>query len=78
MVPGVGNLEPNEQDDDEDEGPETAKDEAWRVLLEEDGSLKPWSEVTLLKPTKVNLGLAMRECMRHAWSIIFLFFYFSI
>ena len=68
MVLGVGNLRPNEQDANEDEEPEEPKNEVWKAFLEEeDGKLKPWSVVTQLKGTKVNIGYAMREFLREAW-----------
>jgi hypothetical protein len=70
LVPGVGNLEPNEQDGNEDEEPEEAKDMTWRKLLDKEGMLKPWAQVKV-KATKVNIGIAMREYMRQAWSKVF-------
>lgn len=61
----------NASGDNEGEDPEATKDEAWKILLEEDGMLKSWSAVTLLKGSKVNLGYAMREYMRQAWGKLF-------
>ena len=50
LVLGVGTLEPNVRDDEEDEESTETKSGAWKQLLTDDtpSSLKPWKE--LLRP----------------------------
>ena len=71
----MGNLQSNDGEDGQSEG---VKDEAWRQLLDDNGGLKPWREVSALKPKKINLGVALREYMRLAWGEIFFLFLFSL
>ena len=76
LVLGVGNLEPNEGGDEQDEGESNVtKDEAWKILLKDQKplALKSWAEVTSLKANRANMGLALREFMRVAWGEIFIF-----
>ena len=70
MILGVGSLEPNEGGDEEEE-PRVSKDEAWKVLIGEDGELKSWADVTALNAIKINIAAAMREYMRKAWGKVF-------
>ena len=73
LVLGVGTLEPNVRDDEENEEPTETKSGAWKQLLTDDtpSSLKPWKEV--VKATRTNLASALREYMREAWGDAFLF-----
>lgn len=74
LILGVGNLKPNDYEEgEEEEESEVAKEEVWRSYFDGDGALKSWREVTALKANKVNLGLALRDYMREAWSKLFLF-----
>ena len=78
LVLGVGNLEPNEGGDEQDEGQSNVtKDAAWKILLKDQKplALKSLAEVTNLKANKANMGLALREFMRDAWSNFFYFYY---
>lgn len=77
LVLGVGNLQPNRGEDEQDVVLEVDKDVPWRGLLEENWLLKPWSEVSAARANKVNLGMALREYMRRAWGKIFFLFLFS-
>ena len=80
LVLGVGNLEPNEGGDEQDEEESNVtKDEAWKILLKDQKplGLKSWAEVTSLKANKANMSLALREFMREAWGeILFIYYHF--
>jgi len=80
----VSNTKPNETEDDEGEDSKGLANNDWiKLLNENDGvySLKPWEEVMDMKANKVNVGLACREIMRQAWSVIWnsnnLFYYLT-
>lgn len=74
MILGVGSLEPNERDYEQDEDPPATKDKTWKKLLdgEDPLTLKSWADVSILQPNRANLGLALREYMRQAWGDVFL------
>jgi len=71
FFPGVGSVAANERDSDDDSNePERATTDAWMELLSKDRdgiySLRPWNQV--MEASKENLGKAMREYIRQAWS----------
>ena len=67
----MGSIAANERDsDDGSNEPERVTTDAWKELLNKDRngvySLRPWKEVK--DAVKEDLGKAMREYMRQAWS----------
>lgn len=68
---GLGGVAANERDSDEGSNePEEMSTDAWMQLLSKDEygvyTLRPWDEVK--DAIKEDLGRAMREYMRQAWS----------
>jgi hypothetical protein len=71
LILGVGDIKPNDKEDNEDEEPKELADEAWMKLLNEDDgvySLKPWKEVKATGANSKAIKHACREIVRQAWS----------
>ena len=77
MTPGVGSIQPNESEDEEDQEPEELESDGWMRLLNYDNgvlSLKPWTEVSDARANKSNIALALRAVMRQAWGEFTIFY----
>ena len=65
----MGDIKPNDREDNEDEEPKELADDAWMKLLNEDDGvhfLKSWKEVTVIGANSKAIKHACREIEKQA------------